>query len=109
RIAQPGEAHTIAEKLIKPRVADIAQCMLDEKSAKYLSTVPLSNDTVSRRIDDLAGFVKEELVSCLGHNKFALQMDESTDVAGLAILLVIVAYPYQDSLEEDLLMCASLP
>ncbi|GBP77474.1 hypothetical protein EVAR_56085_1 [Eumeta japonica] len=63
--------------------------MHDEKSAKHLSTVPLSNDTVSRRIHDLASYVKQELVTRLHKTRFALQMDESTDVAGLAILLVI--------------------
>ncbi|GBP82101.1 Zinc finger BED domain-containing protein 5 [Eumeta japonica] len=36
-------------------------------------------------------------------------MDESTDVAGLAILLVIVRYPYESSFEEDMLMCLPLP
>ncbi|GFS72297.1 zinc finger BED domain-containing protein 5 [Trichonephila clavipes] len=58
RIAQAGEAHTIAENLIKPCVLDITKCMLDEKSAKHVSTVLLSNDTVSRRIHDLASYVK---------------------------------------------------
>ncbi|GBP06346.1 Zinc finger BED domain-containing protein 5 [Eumeta japonica] len=109
RIAQAGEAHTIAENLIKPCVLDITKCMLDEKSAKHLSTVPLSNDTVSRRIHDLASYVKQELVTRLQKTRFALQMDESTDVAGLAILLVIVRYPYESSFEEDMLMCSPLP
>lgn len=108
RIAQAGEAHTIAENLIKPCVLDITKCMLDEKSAKHLSTVPLSNDTVSRRIHDLASYVKQELVTRLQKTRFALQMDESTDVAGLAILLVIVRYPYESSFEEDMLMCSPL-
>ncbi|GBP67854.1 Zinc finger BED domain-containing protein 5 [Eumeta japonica] len=36
-------------------------------------------------------------------------MDDSTDVAGLAILLVIVRYPYESSFEEDMLMCSPLP
>ncbi|GBP75518.1 Zinc finger BED domain-containing protein 5 [Eumeta japonica] len=36
-------------------------------------------------------------------------MDELTDVAGLAILLVIVRYPYESSFEEDMLMCSPLP
>lgn len=108
RIAQAGEAHTIAENLIKPCVLDITKCMLDEKSAKHLSTVPLSNDTVSRRIHDLASYVKQELVTRLQNTRFALQMDESTDVAGLAILLVIVRYPYKSSFEEDMLMCSPL-
>ncbi|GBP42486.1 Zinc finger BED domain-containing protein 5 [Eumeta japonica] len=108
RIAQAGEAHTIAENLIKPCVLDITKCMLDEKSAKHLSTVPLSNDTVSRRIHDLASYVKQELYKRLQKTRFALQMDESTDVAGLAILLAIVRYPYESYFEEDMLMCSPL-
>ncbi|GBN59959.1 Zinc finger BED domain-containing protein 5 [Araneus ventricosus] len=38
-------------------------------------------------------------------------MDESTDVAGLAILMVILLYPYLDSFHEDLhlLLCKPLP
>ncbi|GFV85588.1 zinc finger BED domain-containing protein 5 [Trichonephila clavipes] len=83
--------------------------MLDEKSAKHVSTVPLSNDTVSRQIHDLASYVKQELVTRLQKARFVLQIDESTDVAGLAILLVIVRYPYENSFEEDMLMCSPLP
>ncbi|GFU85499.1 zinc finger BED domain-containing protein 5 [Trichonephila clavipes] len=63
--------------------------MLDERSAKHVSTVPLSNDTVSRRIHDLASYVRQELVTRLQKARFVLQINESTDVAGLAILLVI--------------------
>ncbi|GBP41759.1 Zinc finger BED domain-containing protein 5 [Eumeta japonica] len=109
RNAQAGEAHTIDENLIKPCLLDITKCMLDEKSAKHLSTVPQSNDTVSRRIHDLVSYVKQELVTCLQKTRFALQMNESTDVAGLAVLLVIVRYPYESSFEEDMLICSALP
>ncbi|GBP61686.1 hypothetical protein EVAR_43624_1 [Eumeta japonica] len=45
---------------------------------------------ISRSLPDLASYVKQELVTCLQKTRFALQMDESTDVAGLAILLVIL-------------------
>ncbi|GBP32892.1 Zinc finger BED domain-containing protein 5 [Eumeta japonica] len=109
RIEQAGEAHSIAENLIKPCVLDITKCMLDEKSAKHLSTVPLSNDTVSRRIHDLVSYVKQKLVTRLQKTRFALQMDESTDVASLAILLVIVRYACESTFEEDMLMGSPLP
>jgi len=72
RIAPKGEAHTIAETLIKPCVIDIATCMLDDKSAKHLSIIPLSNNTVARRIDDLATNIAETLVSHIKYSKFSL-------------------------------------
>ncbi|GBN87939.1 Zinc finger BED domain-containing protein 5 [Araneus ventricosus] len=109
RIAQAGEAHTVAENFIKPCVKDIIECMFDEKAAKVIDTIPLSNDTISRRIGDLAENVKSTLISRIKSTKFSLQMDESTDVAGLAILMVIVRYPYLDSFHEDLLICKPLP
>ncbi len=37
-----------------------------------------------------------------------MQLDESTDVAGLAILLVFVRYPFEESMEEDLFLCTPL-
>ncbi|GBL81960.1 Protein FAM200A [Araneus ventricosus] len=92
RIAQAGEAHTAAVKNIK----DI-KCMLDEKAEKVIDAIPLSYDTISRRIGDLAENVKAILISLIKSTKFSLQMDELTDVAGLPILMVIVSYPYLDS------------
>jgi hypothetical protein len=50
KIAMAGEAHTIAENLIKPCAVEMVKCMLDEKAAKELLKIPLSNDTVARRI-----------------------------------------------------------
>jgi len=39
---------------------------------------------------------------------FSLQMDESTDVEDLAVLLAFVRYIYNFKTEEDLLFCKSL-
>jgi len=92
RIAQKYEAHTIDETLIKPCLIDIVNCMLNEKSAKHLYTIPLSNNNVARRIADLATNVEKTPIFIIEYRKLALQMDESTDVAGLVILLVFVRY-----------------
>jgi len=108
RVAQKCEAHTIAENLIKPCLIDIATCLLDEKSVKHLSTIPLSKNTVARRIANLDTNVKEIFVSRIQCGKFTLQMDESNDVAGLAILLVFVHYENMNSFEKDLLFCRPL-
>jgi len=76
--------------------------MLDENSAKQINTISLSNDTVTRRINDISKHLK---ISCHKSNNFSLQMNESTDVSGLAVLLVFIWYKYQTSLEKDLLLC----
>lgn len=39
---------------------------------------------------------------------FTIQLDESTDVAGLAVLLVFVRYVSDESVHEDLLLCQTL-
>ena len=109
RVAQAGVAHTSAENLIKPCVKDIVECMLGGKATELVGTVPLSNNTISRRIGDLAENVKATLISRIKCTKFSLQVDESTDVAGLAILIVFVRSQYLKSFHEDLLLCKSLP
>jgi hypothetical protein len=68
--------------------------MLDGKATELVGTVPLSNTTISRPIGDLAEDVKATLLSPIKCTKFLIQMDESTDVVGLANLIVFVRYQH---------------
>ncbi|KAJ4432680.1 hypothetical protein ANN_21303 [Periplaneta americana] len=43
------------------------------------------------------------LRASIGETKFLLQLDESTDVAGLAVLMTYVQYEFSDSFHEDIL------
>ncbi|GFT03211.1 zinc finger BED domain-containing protein 5 [Nephila pilipes] len=91
RIAPAGEAHVIGESIIKPCVQDIISCVLGESYSKQVESVSLSNNTVKRRINNITDDIELELISRLqACNVNELQLDESTDVAGLAILLVFV-------------------
>lgn len=109
RIARAGKPHTIAEDLIKPCMKEIVSCVLGEEVAKQLSSVQCSNNTVSDRIHKISDYIEDELIQRLKNCKaFAMQLDESTDVAGLAILLVFVRYPFEESMEEDMFLCAPL-
>jgi hypothetical protein len=65
RIATAGKPHTFGQSLLLPAAKDVASSVLGEKVAKRLESVPLSNDTFSRRISDLASNVKEELLKRL--------------------------------------------
>lgn len=66
------EVHTIAESLIKLCRVDIAEFLLDEKSVKEITAVPLSNDTVTLHINDLAANRKAQLITHLQNCTFVL-------------------------------------
>jgi hypothetical protein len=52
--------------------------------------------------------LKQLLLLIQASEFYALQLDESTDVAGLAQLLVYVHYVYGRSIKEDILFCKPL-
>jgi hypothetical protein len=104
-----GEADTIREKLILHCAIDLAACMIDEEAARKIQLVPLSNNTIQRRIQDCASNVLDELVRRLRLSEsFTVLLGESTDDVNLAILLVFVWYVYEGEFQEDLLLCKSI-
>ena len=105
RIAQCKKPHTIAEDLILPAALDMVSTMLDEKSAEKLKAVPLSNDTVARRISDISDDLEEQLTEKLKDKRFALQVDEATDSNKDCLLIAYVRFVTSESLYEDLLFC----
>jgi len=50
-IAKKGNPNTIGENLCLPVAKDLVNCMLGEKAAKMLDKIPLSDNTVARRIN----------------------------------------------------------
>ena len=63
RIAEEKFPHTIAEKLILPCCKDIVRCLIGDVEEKKLNCVPLSNDTVQRRIYDIADDIEQQVVA----------------------------------------------
>ena len=53
RKAFAGEAHTIAENLVKPCILEAAKILLSENDNQKLKNIPLSDNTESRRIDEI--------------------------------------------------------
>ena len=71
-------------------------------------TVPLSNNTVKDRIDRMAGNVENTLVEKIKTGPFSIQLDETTNVAEEAILIVYVQYIEETELKQDILMSVNL-
>lgn len=76
-IAKSGKNHTIGEDLIKPSISAFLKTVL-EKDYKDVKAMPLSNNTVQRRIDEMSEDVEKQLVEKLKSRKFSLQLDEAT-------------------------------
>ncbi|XP_067306923.1 protein FAM200A-like [Pseudorasbora parva] len=108
-IAQAQKSHTIGEDLILPATKDIVKELLGEDAAKKIDAVPLSDNTVSRRVGDMAEDVSAQLLDQVRASEcFALQLDESTDVANAAQLLVCIRFISQEMFVEELLFCKEL-
>lgn len=107
-IATSGKPHTIGEHLILPAAKQMVSIMLGN-SAKQLNSISLSNNTVKRRINDMAENVFQQLICRVRASRFyAIQIDESTDIAGMANLLAFVRYDCDGEIEENFLFCRPL-
>ncbi|XP_075719811.1 protein FAM200C-like [Rhinoderma darwinii] len=109
-IAKQSKPHTIGETLIKPAVLKMANIMLGKAAEVKLSQIPLSNDTVSDRIEDMSKDILAQVVADLISSpaKFSFQLDETTDVSNLSQLAVFVRYVKDDVIKEDFLFCKPL-
>jgi len=93
RIALTDKHHTIGESLILPAIKDAVSVMFDDKSFKEVEKILLSNNTISRRIDEVSQWVENILIVRVKLSKwFSLQLDESIDVPCLSQLIVYIRY-----------------
>uniref|UniRef100_F6WI06 Zinc finger protein n=1 Tax=Ciona intestinalis TaxID=7719 RepID=F6WI06_CIOIN len=106
RIARAKKPHTIAENLILPAAIDMVSIMIGEPASKSLQKIPLSNNTIARRIDKIALDVNDQLMSAIRGKVFALQLDEATDSNKDAHLICYVRFIGDDNVPvEDLFFC----
>ncbi|XP_029656380.1 protein ZBED8-like [Octopus sinensis] len=108
-IAKSGKPHTIGESLILPAIKEVLNSMVDCDSEQIISSIPLSNSSVSSRIDEMAFDIEETLCAFLRTTKFSIQIDESTFNDSVALLLVYVRYINQnDVIQEEFLFSEHL-
>ncbi|KAJ1082660.1 hypothetical protein NDU88_002825 [Pleurodeles waltl] len=109
-IAKSKKSHTVAETLILPACKAIVQEMLGPEAAKEIAKVPLSDNTISTRINDMSADIESVVLEKIRiSEKFALQLDESTDISGHAQLLANVRFVDGDAIRENFFFCKALP
>ena len=78
--------------------------MLGEDKLSKVKQISLSNTTVQRRIVHLDGDIEEQVVTSIRSSPaFAIQLDESTEVASLSQLIALVRYVDKGTLNTEFL------
>jgi len=108
-VAKRMQPHTIAENVILPAYKEIVKSMLGDNAEKEISLVPLSNDTVSRRIGDMSSDIQCHVREKCDSRLFELQLDESTDISKKCQLLSYIRFIDDDSVIEQFLACLNYP
>lgn len=110
-IAKNKEPHTIAETTIKESCCAIARTMFGPEFESQINKIPLADNTIGRRIQDMSQNIKMQVKDIIGNDSkmFALQLDESTDVSGLEQLLVFIRFIHKNIIIEQFLCCLKVP
>ena len=109
-VAKSKKSHTVAETLILPACKAIVNEMLGPDAVKDIAKVPLSDNTIARRINDMSTDIENHVLEKIRiSRKFALQLDESTDISGHSQLLANVRFADGDTFRENFLFCKALP
>ncbi|XP_058019693.1 protein FAM200C-like isoform X3 [Ahaetulla prasina] len=106
-IAKSGKHRTIGEDLIKPSISAFLKTVLG-KDDEDVKAMPLSSNTVSRRIDEMSEDIEAQLVEKLKSRSFSLLMDQSTLRDKEAVLLTYARYVDKGEFAEEMLFCKSL-
>lgn len=85
--------------------------MLGEVYVKKLDPLSLFNNTIQRRITDMSSDIRSQItgeIKAAPLGLFSIQVDESTDVASCAQLMVFVRYIHNETFKEEFLFCQPL-
>ncbi len=108
-VAKLGLAHTIGENFFIPAAVEVLRIFNCDEVLEKFKKIPLSNNTIKRRIDYMASNVESKLIKVVNKSSmFALQCDETTDCNNMSYLIVFVRYLNENSINEDMLFCETL-
>ena len=108
-IAKAGKPHSIGEDLLMPVIHEVLKTVVHHSSPEQIiKRIPLSNNTVRRRIDEMAADVEEKLCDILKNTSFSLQIDESTLPSNEALLLAYVRFIREERICEEMLFARTL-
>lgn len=107
-IAKKQNAYSDGENVIKPSIVNAVEILFGEKEAKVADKIPLSRETIGRRVNVISSDLKEQLKTKVAGKKFSIQLDETTDIGSKAQLLIFIKFQTDDTILEEYLACIDL-
>ena len=92
KIVREKAPHTAVENFIKPATVEMARILCGDAVANKLAMVPLSNDTIKWRIQEISDVLQQTIASVKRSEKFSLQLDETIDIGNDAQLMMFARY-----------------
>ncbi|GFW12759.1 SCAN domain-containing protein 3 [Trichonephila clavipes] len=108
-IAVNLKPHNLAAEIILPACRKIVKTMFGGSADIDICKIPLSNDTIHRRIKDMSENIEQNTAKTLANSNFALQVDETTDITGNAQLIAFVRFIHENDIINQFLCCRELP
>ena len=107
-IARSGKPHAIGEELILPAVREVLHTVVHKSPDQIMKAIPLSDNSVQRRVDEMAENIEETLCNILAATEFSLQIDESTLPGNESLLLAYLRFVKNEKLVQELLFARQL-
>ena len=104
-IAKSGKPHTISEELILPAVSEVISTVLNKPAFDISKRNQLSNNSVQRRINEMAQCVENSLCDYLKTSEFSLQLDKSILPENEALLLTNVKFVKEEQFCQKTVVC----
>uniref|UniRef100_A0A0L8GVG6 Uncharacterized protein n=1 Tax=Octopus bimaculoides TaxID=37653 RepID=A0A0L8GVG6_OCTBM len=108
-IALQTKSHTLTKLIILPACRKMVKTMLGNEAGQKISKIPLSNNTIHRRIMDLSADMEENVQNKLQNSEFTLQVHESTDISIKAQLLTSIRFIDGNQIINQFFCCKEMP
>ena len=83
--------------------------MFRPEAEEKIRQIPLSNDTIRRRICDMSTDIQDTVISSVKQSKmFTMQVDESTDISGKAQLIAFIRFVSDGKISDQFFCCKEL-
>ena len=83
--------------------------MFGPEAEEKLRQIPLSSDTIRRRICDMSTDLQDTVISSVKQSKmFTMQVDESTDISGKAQLIAFIRFVSDGKISDQFFYCKEL-